>query len=50
MEKALADVKDKLAHHQQEACSVALCNLILLENRCIIYHIFILSTMVIWMN
>ena len=23
MEKALADVKDKLAHHQQEACSVA---------------------------
>ena len=23
MEKALADVKDKLAHHQQEACSLA---------------------------
>jgi len=23
MEKALSDVKDKLAHHQQEACTLA---------------------------
>jgi len=41
MEKALADVKDKLAHHQQEACSFALRSLFLLENKCIICCIFI---------
>ena len=25
MEKALSDVKDKLAHHQQEACTLSFC-------------------------
>ena len=41
MERALADVKDKLAHHQQEARSVTLCNLILLKDMHYLLHIHV---------